>query len=195
MKDLQSEKIVKNFIEKNKKIKTKKSNYIWIMEITTLAFVISFFFSFISETTLPNVNIIIGLIIVLVFIMVGVLFDMIGIAVTSADDKPFHAMSSKKIRGAALASKILKNSAKVSSFCNDVVGDICGIISGSAGIIIAIKISALLNTELFITTLIVTSVIAALTIGGKALGKALAVNKSNIIVYEFAKVISYVYNK
>ena len=45
----------------------------------------------------------------------------------------YHAMSSKKIKGAKKAVSFKKNADKVSSFCNDVIGDICGIISGSAG--------------------------------------------------------------
>ena len=40
----------------------------------------------------------------------------------------------------------------------------------------------------------ITAIIAALTIGGKAMGKGLAVNKSNIILYNFSKVVSLFYN-
>lgn len=173
--------------------KREKSNVIWVLEIMIIALVISFCFSFGSETILPNVNMMIGILLVFLFIGVGIIFDMVGVAVTASDEKPFHSMSAQKVRGANVAIKFKNNANKVSSFCCDVIGDICGIISGSAGVIVAKSISTTINTDLFFTTLTITSIIAALTIGGKALGKSIAINKSNMILYEFAKVISYVY--
>jgi len=184
----------KNKIKKNEKRNSKKANYNWILTITFLAFFISLFFSFASETLMPNVSIWIGILLVIIFIGLGILFDMIGVAVTSSDEKPFHSMSAKKVRGASVAVLFKKNADKVSSFCNDVIGDICGIISGSAGVYIASKLSNLLNVDLFICSLIITAIIAALTIGGKAMGKGVAINKSTTILYSFSKFISYFYN-
>lgn len=185
----------KDAIERLKKSdrKKEKSNLIWVLEISCMAMIISFVFSFGSETILPNVNMLIGILLVILFISVGILFDMVGVAVTASDEKPFHSMSAQKVRGAKVAIKFKNNANKVSSFCNDVIGDICGIISGSAGVIVAKSIASTIHTDLFFTTLIITSIIAALTIGGKALGKSMAINKSNMILYEFAKIISYVY--
>ncbi len=185
--------IVEKFKKQNKKKKQEKSNYKWVIQITLLAFIISLLFSFISEITIPNVNIFIGIIILIVFVSIGIIFDIIGIAVASADVKPFHSMNAKKVKGSDVAVELIKNAAKVSSFCNDVVGDICGIISGSANAIIAVIIAGKTNINIFIITLVTTSLIAALTIGGKALGKTFAINKSNIIVYESSKLISYFY--
>ena len=183
---------IKNLKIGEKRRKNKKIiEYGWIIKITLIAFVISFVFSFSSEIIIPNVNTIIGIILVLLFIVIGILFDMIGIAVTSADIKPFNSMSSRKVKEAKIAVKMIQNADKVSSFCNDVIGDVCGIISGSAGSIIALSLSNLLSTHRFITTLFVTSLIAALTIGGKALGKSYAINKNNTILFKFAKFISH----
>ena len=169
-----------------KKKELKKQNYKWIMQITTLAFIISFCFSFLSETFIPQVGLILGIIVLVIVVLIGV-------AVTSADEAPFHSMSARKVKGANVAVTFKKNADRVSSFCNDVIGDICGIISGSAGVIIAASLSKTLNINIFIVTLIVTAMIAALTIGGKALGKSIAINKSNYILYEFAKIISNFY--
>lgn len=185
---------------KNLKVQARRRrkrivDYKWIVKITLIAFLISFAFSFASETIIPNVNTMFGVILVLAFIFIGILFDMIGIAVTSSDIKPFNSMSSRKVRGAKLAVKMIKNADKVSSFCNDVIGDICGIISGSAGVIIADSLSNALNVNEFIITLLITSIIAALTIGGKALGKSYAINKNNIILYKFSKFLSYFIGK
>lgn len=173
--------------------KKEKSNFLWVLEITMIAMVISFTFSFGSETILPNANVLVGILLVVIFIFMGILFDMIGVAVTTASETPFHSMSAQKIKGAKVAIKLKLNADKVSSFCNDVIGDICGIISGSAGTIVARSVASSIHTDPFFTTLIITSVIAGLTIGGKALGKKLAINKSNMILYEFAKTISLVY--
>ena len=70
------------------------------------------------------------------FIGIGILFDMIGISITVADLGTFNSMATKNVRGASLGVKMIQKADKMSSFCNDVVGDICGIISGSAGVTI-----------------------------------------------------------
>lgn len=168
--------------------KKKKNN--WPLIVTILAFFISLLFSFISESIMPKVGIIIGIIILILFILIGIIFDMIGVAVTSSNEEPLHAMSSKKIKGAKKAVSFKKNADKVSSFCNDVIGDICGIISGYAGVTVAIGLSNRFNLNLFWTSLIVTALIAALTIGGKAFCKKIALLNSHKIVYMTAKIIS-----
>ena len=183
---------VKNLKIQERRRKNKKQvEYNWIIKITLITFLISLIFSLISEIILPNANIIIGIFLIFIFIGIGIIFDMIGVAATSADIKPFNSMCSRKVKGASLAVKLIKNADKVSSFCNDVIGDICGIISGSAGVIIASSLSNILKTDKFITTLVLTAVIAALTIGGKALGKSYAINKNNTILFKVSKFISY----
>ena len=139
---------------------------------------------------MPKVGLIIGVILVFLFIFIGIVFDIVGVAVATADEKPFHSMGAQKIKGAKTAVYLKKNASKVSSFCNDVIGDICGIISGSAGVTIAVSLSNYFNISLMPVTLFITAVIAALTIGGKALGKGFAMSKSNNILFTFAKIIS-----
>ena len=143
-----------------------------------------------SELIIPNVNIIIAIFVLIIFILIGVLFDMVGVAVTASDEKPFHSMSSRKVYGAKTAVRLKKNADRVSSICNDVIGDICGIISGSVGVAISSDLSNKFNISLLLMTLIVTGIIASLTIGGKAIGKGIAINKSNEILYNFAKFLS-----
>lgn len=170
-------------------MKNKKRNT-WPIIVTILAFFISLLFSFISESIMPSVPILIGIIILITFILIGIIFDMIGVAVTSSNEEPLHAMSSKKIKGAKKAVSFKKNADKVSSFCNDVIGDICGIVSGSAGVSVAASLANTYNLNIFYTTLIVTAIIAALTIGGKAFCKKIAINNNHKIVYLTAKVLS-----
>lgn len=168
----------------------KEKKNTWVIKITIIAFLISFMFSFISESLMPKVNIIIGIFLVILFIIIGIIFDMIGVAVTGADEEPLHAMSSKKIKGAKKAVNFKKNAEKVSSFCNDVIGDICGIISGSAGVTISFAIAEKFSLPEFWIGLLITAIIAALTIGGKALGKGIAIKNNNKIVYNVAKIMS-----
>ena len=168
--------------------KNKNSKIKWVITVTFLAFFISFIFSFSSNTIMPKVNLFVGIIILLLFIAIGIVFDMIGVAVTSTDEEPLHAMSSKKIKGAKKA--VSKNADKVSSFCNDVIGDICGIVSGSAGVTISTSLSEKLNTSVLYTGLVITALTAALTIGGKAFFKSIAIKNSNQIVHMTAKVLS-----
>ena len=59
--------------------------------------------------------------ILLVIIFVGIIFDVVGMAVACADETPFHAMASRKIPGAQEAISLLRNAERVSSICNDVV--------------------------------------------------------------------------
>ncbi len=186
---------------KNLKVQTRRKEKIkkelvdkkWIITILVISFAISFSLSFISEMTVPKFSLVIGLIVTLLFIFLGILFDIIGVSVTAADEKVFHSMNSRKVRGADVAVLFKKNCDKVSSFCCDVIGDICGVISGSTAVTISLLISKSLNSNLLLTTLIVTGFISALTIGGKAIGKSFAINKSDIILYEFSKTISHFY--
>ena len=163
-----------------------KQNIKWILLITSLTFVISMIFSYLSETILKKSNFAIELLVLLTVILIGIIFDMIGVAVTTCAEHPFHAMASRKIKGAKTAIKLIKNKDKVSSFCNDVIGDICGIVSGTAGVIIATSIAK----DSIICSLLVTATISSLTIGGKALGKKVAVNKSENITKIVSKILS-----
>jgi len=183
----------KNLLEEEKKkekIKKEKVDIKWIIIIVVVAFVLSFCLSFVSQSTIPKVSLIVGIIITLLFILIGVLFDIVGVAVTAADEAVFHSMNSRKVKGANVAVKFKKNADKVSSFCCDVIGDICGIISGACGTNITLIMVKVFNFNLLFTGLVVAAIIASLTIGGKAIGKSFAINNSNIILYEFARVIS-----
>lgn len=173
-------------MKKSKKI----VDYGWIAKIIFLSFVISVIFTFISETAIPNINIGLGILLTLLFIFVGVIFDMIGVAVATADETQFHSMAAKKVKGAKMAIKLKKNADKVSSFCNDVIGDICGIISGSTGAVISLKIIEKTNFSALLTTLLIMGLISSLTIGGKALFKSYAIKKSNNILFKFSRILS-----
>ena len=180
-------------IEKNKK--KKLINYNWILKIIITAFTLSLLMSLASESLLPNIPSLFGIVIVLFFIIIGIIFDMIGVAVTASSLSVFNSMASRKVKGAKLAVKFKKNSDKVSSFCNDVIGDICGVVSGACCISIAESLSESLNINFLILSLLTTSIVSALTIGGKAIGKNIAINQSEIIMYRFTSFITIFYKE
>ena len=130
------------------------------------------------------------IIIALLVIIIGIIFDMIGTATLSANEVPFHAKSSKKIKGAKESLYLIRNAVKVSSICNDVIGDICGIVSGAMGAIIAINISVSLNINIVLSTTLIASIISSLTVGGKAIFKRIAIKNCDDIVFMVGKVKS-----
>ncbi|MDO4996652.1 MAG: hypothetical protein Q4E69_05685 [Bacilli bacterium] len=186
----------KNLLEvtkKKEKIKKETVNWGWIRTILIMSFTISFGLSFVAQSTIPNLNLFFGIVVTLLFIGIGIMFDIVGVSVTGADEAVFHSMNSRKVKGAGVAVKFKKNADKVSSFCCDVIGDICGIISGAAGTTIALQLSSVTGIDVLWTSLLVAAIIASFTIGGKAIGKSFAINKSDIILYSFAKIVSNFY--
>lgn len=173
----------KNLKRVLKKPKNGKIEWGWIVSIVLFSFLTSIILTFISSTLLEKINIAFAIILVLLIITIGIIFDMVGTAVTSANEKPFHAMASRKVPGAKEAIRLLRNVNKVNSICNDVVGDICGILSGAAVTYIVVSLGPLLGyLATIIISLVSTGLVSAMTIGGKALGKIISLKKSEFIV-------------
>ena len=168
----------------------KESKLKWIITVLLLSFGLSILMSLGSNMVIPKINIYFGVVIILVFIFISIIFDMIGVAITAAEERPFHSMASKKVKGASHSVKFLKNSDKLASICNDVIGDVCGVVSGSAGVLVANTLADILNKDVSIVVLITTAVIASLTITGKAIGKSIAINNSESITFTVGKVVS-----
>ena len=167
-----------------------KTNFRWIISITIISIVTSMAFSLVSSEILDGAGYIIAFLLLAVFILLGIVFDMLGVAVTSAREAPFHSMASHKEKGAREALNLVKSSEKVSSICNDVVGDISGIVSGATAAVIAGNLTRDLTVSGVLSQLAVTGLVAGLTIGGKALGKTAAINSDTKIVLIAGKSIS-----
>ena len=167
----------------------KKDN--WILKAFLMTFFIALIFSSASNYLISKFNNTILLIMLFaIFIGIGILFDIIGTAVLTANEASFHAKSAKKIKGSKEGVYLVKNSSTIASICNDVIGDICGIVSGSIGAMLAINISTKLNVSTVIVTLLISSIISSLTVGGKAIGKKQAIKNSDAIIFVAAKVLS-----
>ncbi|UOQ85966.1 hypothetical protein [Gracilibacillus salinarum] len=166
------------------------------LSIAVITFVLAAIFSVVSSSILSGVSSIIGLTIVLIIVFTGVFFDMLGIAATAADEVPFHAMAAERVSGSKQAILIVRNADRFASFCNDVIGDISGIISGTASAIVILQIANNFgysegSTFQLTINVILTSLVAALTVGGKALGKFLAINYSTKIIFFVGKIIAF----
>lgn len=167
-------------------------NYKWVISVTLISFLISAAFSILSSNLLERLHSSLAFFVVLIIILFGIIFDIIGIAVTAAEEAPFHAMASRKYYGAKQAILLIRNANKVSSICNDVIGDISGVISGTASALIILNItvgkSALIISAI---SLLVTGLVAAITIGGKAIGKTIALENSNYIIYRVGMLLAF----
>ena len=131
----------------------------------------------------------VAILVLLAFIALGIVFDMVGVAVTAADPKPFHSMAAHKEKGGKEAIRLLSNANRVSSVCNDVVGDICGIVSGSTAAVIVAALQRDFSTTNVMISIGVTALISGLTIGGKALFKKVAINECTAVVYRVARIM------
>jgi CBS domain containing-hemolysin-like protein len=162
--------------ERNKTIR-------WVVTIFFVTILVSGTISLVSDEVMANSSVLAAFCILLAIIFLGILFDIIGMAVATADEKPFHSMAARKVPGAHEAIRLLRNAERVSSICNDVVGDICGVVSGSASATIAALI--LTNVELGWprgVSLAMSALVAGLTVGGKAIGKTFAINSCTSII-------------
>ena len=176
--------------KKKKAGKTARPDFRWIALIFLTTVLISALMSFVSSNLLEGAGLVLSFLILICIVLTGILFDII--AVTAADEVPFHAMASRKVPEAEDALRLIRNAGKVSSFCNDVIGDICGVISGSAAAVIAARVLILSKSksEIFIT-LLLSAVVSGVTVGGKACGKSLAMNSSTAVVRTAAKVLCF----
>ncbi len=178
-----------------KKKRVKKKRNIWWLKAGIISFVLAGFFSFLSELTASAEQLVIIVLLLAFLILASILFDAIGVAVTSCDVTPIISMASRKVHGAKTAMWLVKNSGTVSSICNDVIGDIFGIISGACSAALVIKIASELQGDWQRwLTIIISAIVSALTIGGKAFMKNVAITNSKDFVMFVARLLA-VFNK
>lgn len=184
-------------MEKVKKKKKKKQSkfalwFKWPLIVLVISFSLSLFFGVLSEIAMTNANIFIAIVVVLVFLVIAIITDMIGVAIAACDTTPFRAMAAKKIRGAKEAIMLVKNADRVSSIVADILGDVCSILSGAAGTTIAVALISSNSSSMVevIISSLVSAVIAALLISGKALMKRYSLIHSEKIILILGKFIS-----
>lgn len=160
--------------------------------IALLTFVLSLIFSFVSDFFLGKATaLILALLLLFVVIMIGVLCDMVGFAAAAAEIGHLNARAANKLLGARQAVKLVKNADQVSIFCSDVMGDICATVGGAIGVSIVFRLvtgSPGLDTTL---TTVMTGLVAALTVGGKAIGKGIALSEATEIMFRIGQIIAW----
>ena len=176
-----------------RKIKKKKQKrrippwLVWGLGVLILSFALTVLFSFLTEVSIKNSPLYICIIVLVVLLVVNIVCDVIANAIISCKPEAFHAMASKKIKGAKRAVSFCRNATKLSSIFADVIGDICGIVSGAAGAALIVHFAVSGTIYELIASIGVSAVIGALTVGGKAIFKHFAIKYNKQIVFGFAK--------
>ncbi|MFC4769162.1 hypothetical protein [Effusibacillus consociatus] len=169
----------------------------WATFIFGVTFFLSGFFNT-STVVLDQVDWWVGVLIVFGIILVGIVFDIMGLAAAAARETPYHAMASERVRGATQAIQIVRNAEKFSNFCNDVVGDIAGVLSGAATAVVVERIihaADMTGFQKAVAAITATALVAALTVSGKALGKAYAIRNANYIILRVGQFFSWLERK
>ena len=162
----------------------------WVVTVFLVTLAVSGMISLISDEVMASSGLLAAFAILLGIVFLGIIFDIIGMAVATASEKPFHSMAARKVPGAQEAIRLLRNAERVSSICNDVVGDICGVVSGSASATIAALILTHVDTLWpRAVSLCMSALVAGLTGGGKAIGKTIAVNSCTQIVHLVGRIL------
>ncbi len=167
----------------------KIHNLNWAIKTFVLSIFLSIFFSVVSQSMFPNLPVCLSLFVIVFFMVFASIFDMIGVAVTSTSLEKLEKYKTSK--GFQTALKLCKNREKVSSFCGDVVGDICGILSGAGGVSLVLAMHIQQASVYFLATCLVSSLIAGLTIFGKAVLKGFAVENCEKVVLATGKVLEF----
>ncbi len=157
------------------------------------AFILATLAGSLSQTAVKEITLVTAAFaLLLIVILVGVLFDLIGVAATSASESALHARAANRLRGAAQAVQLVRNAPRVASFCNDVVGDVCGTLGGAISVTILFKIFVNQpdHISVWLATLM-TALTAALAVGGKAYGKTFAVDHGTEIIFFTGRLLAW----
>ena len=184
------EKPVKKKKQKKKRIPGWLS---WGLSVLFLSFGLTVLFSFLTEISIKGSPVYICVIVLIVLLFLNIGCDMIANAIITCQPDAFHAMASNKIKGAKRAVTLCKNATKLGSVFADVIGDICGIVSGAAGAVLVVYIAAIADGNIWeiVSSILVSAVIGALTVGGKAIFKHFAMKYNKQIVFSFAKFTTF----
>ena len=176
-------------MEKKEQSKKDKSKIRWVFTVSMITFILSIFFSFIANNAISNLGLIPAIIILIIVILMGIVSDFVGVAVTIAPEEEFHAKASKKVDGSKESIKLIRNSAKVANLTADVIGDIAGVLSGAASALIVLRITQSFGLD-FDLQFLASAVVASLTVGGKAIGKQFAESHATEIVHVIGIILS-----
>lgn len=164
-----------------------------VLIIGSWTFFLSALLNFSSICALSQLGLFQSVLVLLAIVLTGIVFDLIGTAAAAAKDEPFAAMASKRVRGAREALRVVHAADAVASFCNDVVGDICGTLSGAVVATIVFQIASnLRQVTLDAANTVLLAFTAAMTVGGKAWGKGIAIHNYVPVLMFVGKLMYFV---
>lgn len=187
----------KSDIPKRKKFKISRpesnvsTTHKWTVAVLILSFVLSVFFSFVTSAAMNSISVFFAFLLLLFIIAVNILFDMVGTAVQSAEEKPFHSLASRRVPGARESISVIRHAPQLANLCCDVIGDIAGIISGATTALIVAELVSMFSLKGMLPSLIITGFVGALTIGGKAMSKGISMKNGNSIVFVVGKIMYF----
>lgn len=160
----------------------------WVIKITLFTFAGAVVCSFISQLTTSRSDITVSVMLLAFMLLVSIIFDGIGLSVASCTPEKLQRYARFK-KQYDIALRLIANAEKVNNICADVIGDMCGILSGACGASIVLQLCQSGQFARW-TAIIVSSVIAAITVGGKASFKKIAVKNSEELVFMSARILS-----
>jgi CBS domain containing-hemolysin-like protein len=169
----------------------------WIASITIWSFILAVVIGIAARLLLNAIySLLLSFFILIAVIMLGIIFDIIGTAAAAAELPPLNARAARKVDGARYAVYLVQHADQVANFCNDVIGDISGIVSGTLAAVIISRLAAAsffeAETVEVYGGILLAAMVAALTVGGKAWGKNVAITRSTEIIAFVGKILARV---
>lgn len=158
--------------------------------IGVFAFLLSVVINLASETVSRKVGVLPSFFILITIVLFGILADIVGTAVTAAQEKPFLSMAANRVPGARHALRLIRNADAVANFCNDIIGDICGTVSGAVTVNIVARVALLRPSwNEAVLSIFMLAFTAALTVGGKAAGKQFSIAQATAVISSVGKLL------
>lgn len=156
-----------------------------IVGVFVSTFVLAVLFSLLSDSVLRTTTVLLAGLVLVVIVLIGILADVIGLAAAAADPAPLNAMAAKKTPGARQALRLVRNAPRVGTVFNDLIGDISGTVSGAAAASIVFRVATgHPELDVGLTTVLMVAIVAAFTVGGKAIGKTVAIDRADEIMVQ-----------
>ena len=181
----------KNILHNKKNDKKKQGTLKHLLIVFSGTFFCATVVSFITNSAVEHITAVYLVFLILLLVVgVGVIFDAIGVASMSANIVPFNARSARKAPGAAITLKLLRKADVVANTCCDVIGDVCGIVSGALGATLVVIIGdSVINTV--ILSALMAGLVSSLTVGGKAMMKGVAIRNADRIMETVGIILDY----
>lgn len=163
----------------------KRKNF-WAIKITIITFLLAILFSILSQIATSSSQLFIPYMLLVFMIFISIICDSIAVSVTSCDLDRINNLAKDDFEYSIIL-KLVLNAEKVNNICADVIGDMCGILSGACGATIVAKTYAIGYN--YINAICVSSLIVAITVGGKAYMKDIAVNSAEEYLLSCVKLL------